>query len=141
VDDIGAYSVNEVAVNWNSALAWVTGWAAEKSGKPTTPPSDCEVKYEPNKWPGGLSAHVALKNTGTTPWTSWKLAFSFPGTQKVTTGWSATWNQTGRDVTATNMPWNGQIDPGKSVYIGFNASGSGDDPKVFSINGKTCKTG
>lgn len=141
VDDIGAYSVNEVAINWNSALAWVTGWAAEKSGKPTTPPSDCEVKYDANKWQGGLSAHVALKNTGTTPWTSWKLAFSFPGTQKVTAGWSANWSQTGRDVTATNMSWNGQVDPGKSVYIGFNASGGGDDPKVFTINGKACKTG
>ncbi|NKE62867.1 hypothetical protein FXN61_41560, partial [Lentzea sp. PSKA42] len=30
VDDIGAYSVNEVAVNWNSALAWVTGKGGEE---------------------------------------------------------------------------------------------------------------
>jgi endoglucanase len=32
VDDIGAYSVNEVAVNWNSAFAWLASWAAEHAG-------------------------------------------------------------------------------------------------------------
>ncbi|MFF5258067.1 glycoside hydrolase family 9 protein [Actinomadura viridis] len=32
LDDIEAYSVNEVTINWNSALAWLTGWAAEKTG-------------------------------------------------------------------------------------------------------------
>lgn len=28
VDDVNSYSTNEVAINWNSALAWVAGWAA-----------------------------------------------------------------------------------------------------------------
>jgi endoglucanase len=42
VDHIEAYSLNEVTVNWNSALAWVANWAAEKSSPadttaPTTP--------------------------------------------------------------------------------------------------------
>lgn len=140
VDDIGAYSVNEVAVNWNSALAWVSGWAAEKSGAPVSTP-DCEVRYDANKWSGGLSAHVQLKNTGTTAWNGWKLTFSFPGTQKITSGWAANWTQTGKDVTATSMTWNGQVDPGKAVYIGFNASGGGADPTSFKVNGKACKTG
>jgi len=31
IDDIGAYSVNEVTVNWNSAFAWMANWAAEKA--------------------------------------------------------------------------------------------------------------
>jgi endoglucanase len=140
VDDIGAYSVNEVAVNWNSALAWVSGWAAEKSGTPVTKP-DCEVHYEANKYQGGLTAQVSLTNTGTTAWNGWKLAFTFPGSQRITQGWSANWNQTGRDVTAANMPWNAKVDPGKSVYIGFNGSGTGADPAAFTINGKKCGTG
>ena len=33
VDDIEAYSVNEVAINWNSALAWLASWAAEHAGR------------------------------------------------------------------------------------------------------------
>jgi endoglucanase len=44
-------------------------------------------------------------------------------------------------VTATNMSWNGRVEPGKSVYIGFNASGTGSDPTAFTVNGKACKNG
>ncbi|WP_208816028.1 glycoside hydrolase family 9 protein [Micromonospora echinofusca] len=32
VADIGAYSVNEMAINWNSALVWLGNWAAEQVG-------------------------------------------------------------------------------------------------------------
>ncbi|MET7418925.1 glycoside hydrolase family 9 protein [Dactylosporangium sp. NPDC005555] len=43
VDDIGAYSVNEVAINWNSALASLASWAADHTGtilpQDTTPPT------------------------------------------------------------------------------------------------------
>jgi len=30
VDDVNSYSTNEVAINWNSALAWVVAWAASQ---------------------------------------------------------------------------------------------------------------
>ncbi|MFE2444875.1 glycoside hydrolase family 9 protein [Streptomyces sp. NPDC059426] len=30
VDDIGSYSTNEVAINWNAPLAWLTAFAAER---------------------------------------------------------------------------------------------------------------
>jgi endoglucanase len=29
LDEIGSYSTNEVAINWNSALAWLTAYADE----------------------------------------------------------------------------------------------------------------
>jgi endoglucanase len=29
VDDIGSYSTNEVAINWNAPLAWLAAFAAE----------------------------------------------------------------------------------------------------------------
>lgn len=31
IDDIGSYATNEVAINWNSALAWLTGFADDNS--------------------------------------------------------------------------------------------------------------
>ncbi|MFJ7985910.1 glycoside hydrolase family 9 protein [Streptomyces sp. NPDC096351] len=37
IDDIGSYSTNEVAVNWNSALAWLAAFAAERRVTPETP--------------------------------------------------------------------------------------------------------
>ncbi|MBC9713158.1 glycoside hydrolase family 9 protein [Streptomyces sp. TRM66268-LWL] len=37
VDDIGSYSTNEVAINWNASLAWLTAFAAERRSDPATP--------------------------------------------------------------------------------------------------------
>ncbi|WP_420708539.1 glycoside hydrolase family 9 protein [Streptomyces sp. ERV7] len=37
VDDIGSYSTNEVAINWNASLAWLAAFAAERSGAPALP--------------------------------------------------------------------------------------------------------
>jgi endoglucanase len=45
VDHIEAYSVNEVTVNWNSALAWIANWAAEKVT--TAPPVDTTAPSTP----------------------------------------------------------------------------------------------
>jgi endoglucanase len=237
VDDIQAYSVNEVAINWNSALAWLANWTAEKSPsdvdttapaapgtpavsavssggatltwtaaadpesgvrsydvvrvtgsartvlttvtgttatltglspstaytvvvvarngaglpsqdsaaarfttRPATPAGGCVVTYAANTWNGGFTAAVTVKNTGTTAWTGWKLGFAFPAGQKVTQGWSATWAQSGADVTATALSWNASVAPGQSVAIGFNGShtGSNLDPRSFAVDGQTC---
>jgi endoglucanase len=237
VDDIEAYSVNEVAINWNSALAWLANWTAEKSPSsvdttaptapgtpvvsavsgtgatvtwpaatdaesgvgrydvvrvagsartvlatvtgtsatltgltpstaytlvvvarngaglagpdsaaaqfttlPDTPAGGCAVTYTANTWNGGFTATATLTNTGTTAWPNWTVKFAFPGNQKVTQGWSATWAQSGANVTATAMSWNGSVAPGKSVSIGFNGSytGTNANPAAFSVNGKAC---
>ncbi|MFD5324954.1 glycoside hydrolase family 9 protein [Streptomyces sp. NPDC127092] len=37
VDDIGSYSTNEVAINWNAPLAWLAAFAAERRGAPAVP--------------------------------------------------------------------------------------------------------
>ncbi|MEV6880340.1 glycoside hydrolase family 9 protein [Amycolatopsis sp. NPDC051128] len=237
VDDIQAYSVNEVAVNWNSALAWLANWTAEKSPSgvdttaptaagtpavsavsstgatvtwpaaadpesgvksydvvrvngsartvlatvagtsatltglspstaysvvvvarngaglagpdspaaqfttlPGTPVGGCAVTYTANSWNGGFTATVNLTNTGTTAWPTWTLKFAFPGNQKVTQGWSATWSQASANVTAVAMPWNASVAPGQSVSLGFNGSytGSNANPAAFTVNGRAC---
>lgn len=37
VDDIGSYSTNEVAINWNASLAWLAAFAAERRAAPAAP--------------------------------------------------------------------------------------------------------
>ncbi|MFD6885677.1 glycoside hydrolase family 9 protein [Streptomyces sp. NPDC059957] len=37
VDDIGSYSTNEVAINWNASLAWLAAFAAERRSVPAAP--------------------------------------------------------------------------------------------------------
>jgi len=101
--------------------------------------TQCDVVYTTNDWSTGFTAAVTIKNVGD-PLTSWNLGFAFPGNQRVTQGWSANWTQSGANVTATNMPWNGNLATGASVSIGFNGSYSGTNgkPTAFTINGTAC---
>jgi endoglucanase len=140
VDHIEAYSLNEVTVNWNSALAWLANWTAEQSASAPSP--TCRVAYTANTWQTGVSANVTVTNLSATPWPNWALRFSFGGVERIQQGWSAAWTQTGAAVTATNAPWNAAVSPGATVSMGFNASNSGTHtpPRTFTVNGATCTT-
>ncbi|GLW10407.1 cellulose 1,4-beta-cellobiosidase [Microtetraspora sp. NBRC 13810] len=102
----------------------------------------CTVDYQTNDWGGGFTASVRITNNGD-PLNGWTLGFRFPGNQRVTQGWSATWSQSGADVTARSMDWNGNLPAGQSTSIGFNGSYSGTNakPTAFTINGTTCTGG
>jgi hypothetical protein len=58
----------------------------------------------------------------------------------VSQGWSATWTQSGKSVTAANASWNGSVASGGTVSVGFTGTfGSANPaPAAFTINGVTC---
>ncbi|WP_187280543.1 cellulose binding domain-containing protein [Microbispora sp. CSR-4] len=120
--------------------------ATASGGYPTytPPPVNCKIEYTAWSWSGGFSASVTIINLGQTPIDNWTLRFVLPDAgQKVTSGWSATWSQSGKDVTAVAMPWNSVIQGGGSLQIGFNGShtGANPDPTGFRLNGGTCIQG
>src|SRR5690606_40582068 len=102
----------------------------------------CPVGYQTSDWNNGFTASVPITNTGAATIDSWTLEFAFPAGQQVTHGWSATWSQSGAEVTAENAPWNGTLAPGASVDIGFNGShgGSNPPPTTFHLNDQPCAT-
>jgi O-glycosyl hydrolase len=114
---------------------------------PTATPgsSACKVSYAvSSQWSGGFSANVTIANTGSAAINGWTLKFTFPASgQSVTQGWSATWSQSGQDVTATNLSWNASLSPGASASIGFNGAwmASNPSPTSFTVNGVTCSNG
>jgi cellulose 1,4-beta-cellobiosidase len=100
----------------------------------------CDVTYTTNDWPGGFTGNVTLRNTGDAL-TSWTLGFTFPNaSQRVQQGWSATWTQSGQNVTAQSLSYNGNLATGASTSIGFNGAWSGSNPKptAFTVNGVAC---
>jgi hypothetical protein len=118
--------------------------AAMVTVKPAgTSTATCKVAYSANAWGSGLTASVGITNTGTDPVDGWTLGFTWPGNQKITNGWSATWTQTGAQVTAANLSWNRVLAPGATTTIGFNAaySGANPPPTAFTLSGKPCTTG
>jgi cellulase/cellobiase CelA1 len=107
------------------------------------PGGACAVTYGVNQWPGGFTGSVTIANTGAAPLSAWRLAFTFPAGQRVTSGWGATWTQDGANVTAGNLGHNGTLAPGASVRVGFNGSWSGSNPSpaAFTVNDNRCTTG
>nr|WP_234402103.1 glycoside hydrolase family 9 protein [Thermobifida halotolerans] len=121
-----------------SELATVTFTTEEGDEPPVS--GACEVSYSTTDWPGGFTGSITVTNTGDTAWNGWELSFTFPSGQRVSHGWSATWEQDGDEVTVTAMPWNASVAPGGSVTVGFNGTwnGSNDKPEDFTVNGEPC---
>jgi hypothetical protein len=104
----------------------------------------CHVGYTiTNHWQGGFGAAITINNTGTTAIKSWTLKWSFANGQTITQIWNGTETQSGANITATSMSYNGSIPAGGSYTgMGFNGSWNNSTnaiPASFSINGTTCK--
>jgi endoglucanase len=140
VDHIESYATNEVAINWNSALAWISSFLADQ-GAAAAPAARCKVDYAVHgTWSGGFTAQVNITNTGTSAIDGWTVRWSFLGGQKVTQSWLADTSQSGASVTARNQSHNRRIEPGATKTFGFNATSSGPNPMpgLFTVNGAAC---
>jgi Cellulose binding domain len=106
-----------------------------------TAASGCQVSYTSSSWPGGFTASISITNLGS-PVTNWTLAFTLPGNEAVSQGWSASFSQSGRNVTAANASYNGSLGTNGSTSIGFSGSYSGGsfpgNPASFTLNGAAC---
>jgi alpha-galactosidase len=116
------------------------------SPPPSTPPpaSPCQVTYAiTGQWSGGFQGDVTIRNTGNTAVNGWSLRWSFPNGQQITQAWNAGYTQSGAEVTATNVAWNGSISPGGTATFGFIANWTGGNakPGSFTLNGAACANG
>ncbi|MFF7073534.1 cellulase family glycosylhydrolase [Streptomyces pseudovenezuelae] len=101
-------------------------------GDPGGSTAACTAAYTVSSdWGGGFNAEVGVTNSGSTALSSWKVTWTWPGSQKVTSMWNASYTQTGSTVTATNASHNGAIAVGGSASFGFGgAPGGGGVPSV-----------
>ena len=130
-----------------AGLAVTNFAAAVNSGGPTTGPtggtsSSCKVTYGTNVWNSGFTANVTIANTGSGAINGWKLGFTLPGGQTITSSWNATLSGSSGPITAGNVSWNGSIAPGANTSFGFQGTYSGGfaNPPSFTLNGSTCTT-
>ncbi|MFG3554539.1 glycoside hydrolase family 9 protein [Micromonospora sp. NPDC047557] len=144
VDDINSYSTNEVAINWNSALAWISSFLADQREAGAVPAVTCSVNYANyGTWQGGtgFTAQLTIRNTGATAVNGWSVRFAFTGDQRVREAWLAKVTQSGATVTARNESHNAKIAPGGTVTFGFNATtngGANPRPGLITVNGNPC---
>jgi endoglucanase len=143
VDHIESYSTNEVAVNWNSALAWISSFLADQGDGRPPAPGTCKVDYVPQgSWADGFVSQVTVTNTGSAPVNGWSLRWAWPTDQGLSETWLANLAQTGATVTATNLSHNREIKPRSSVTFGFLGTSGGlanPPPGLFTLNGRSCQ--
>jgi endo-1,4-beta-xylanase len=108
----------------------------------TPAPGGCRVAYVVNAWNNGLTASIRITNTSASTISGWRLGFTLPSGQTITSGWSATYSPTSGAVTATNVNYNGTLAPGATTEIGLQATHNGNtgSPSSFTLNGTTCGT-
>ena len=103
----------------------------------------CTIDYTiSSQWQGGFGAAITINNTGTIALTNWTLTWAFANGQTVTQLWNGNETQSGANVTATNMSYNGNI-PAGGNYSGMGFNGSWNNvtnaiPTAFSLNGTAC---
>jgi len=120
----------------------LAGTAVALSAQAAT--AGCSVAYSvASQWSGGFTANVNITNLGD-PVTSWTLTWSYTAGQQITQAWNATTTQSGGQVTARNMSYNGSIATNASTSFGFNGSwnnSSNPTPAGFTLNGTVCTGG
>ncbi|MBW8820136.1 MAG: cellulase family glycosylhydrolase [Streptomyces sp.] len=109
-----------------------------------TPAGSCSVGYRVvGDWQGGFQGEIAIRNTGTSAVSGWKLAFAFANGQTVSNMWGGTAAQSGGSVTVTPASYTSTIPAGGSVTVGFIGSKGATNtaPTAFTLNGAACVNG
>jgi endoglucanase len=116
--------------------AGAPGSAPSPTPTPTPTPTGtaaCSASYSvTNSWSGGFQGQVVISDTGSSAVSAWNAAWTWPGSQQITSSWNGVFTQSGTSVSVTNEPYNGSIAPGGSVTIGFTANGSA--PSTLTIS-------
>lgn len=88
-------------------------------------------------WNSGFQGSVTIRNTGSTPVSSWTATATVASGATVTSAWNAAYTQSGTTLTFRPLSWNTTIPPGGTITIGFlsNFSGGGTP----TVTAGTCR--
>ncbi|TDT97941.1 cellulose binding domain-containing protein [Streptomyces sp. 846.5] len=127
-----AYSITVLKLSGSSS--------ASASAAPSTSASCTVTTTKTHDWGAGCTENMTIKNTVNTAVSAWKSAFAFPGNEKITQAWNATYHLKGKAVIAHPVSYDRTIAAGASLTIGYTATYSGADtpPTWYSLNGVRC---
>ena len=89
-----------------------------------------------NEWNSGYTAAIRITNDGNTAINGWNVSWQY-NANRVTSSWNA--NLSGSNpYSATNLGWNGSIQPGQTVEFGFQVNKNGGSAENPTVNGAVC---
>lgn len=89
-----------------------------------------------NNWGGGFTGAIRITNRGSSPINNWNVTWSYSGNTRVSSTWNATVSGS-NPYSASNLSWNGAIQPGQSVEFGLQGTYSGSI-ETPTLSGSVC---
>jgi hypothetical protein len=138
--NLGGSSTNGGTTNGGTSTGTTNGGTTNGGSTGGSGSSGCKVTVTPQSWSGGFTANVTVANTGSSAVNGWKVGFTLPSGQAITSAWNATVSPNSGSVTASSLSYNAQIPAGGSQSFGFQGTTSGAyaAPTNFTLNGTAC---
>ncbi len=96
------------------------------------------VYTKTSEWSGGYTAQYEITNATDKPLSDWTLEFDLPAGTQLSSLWNGDHTAKDGHVTVHPAAWDKDLAPGKSITVGFVASGAGADPTTCTIDGADC---
>ena len=120
-----------------SSVASSTPPASSSSSVASVGGGNCQYLVS-NEWNNGFTATLRITNTSSSPINGWTVNWSYSDGSRITNSWNAVFSGN-NPYSASNLNWNGTIQPGQSVEIGFQGNkGSSATAQVPVVNGNVC---
>ncbi|WP_039917863.1 cellulose binding domain-containing protein, partial [Cellvibrio mixtus] len=95
----------------------------------------CTYKIS-NEWNTGLTGEIIVTNSGSSALSGWTIGWQY-NTNRISSSWNATVSGS-NPYTASNLSWNGTLQPGQSATFGFQVDKRGGTGEVPTITGSIC---
>ncbi|RYZ92347.1 MAG: PKD domain-containing protein [Moraxellaceae bacterium] len=124
--------VNDGVSNTYKKLNWIA------SATTTTPPSPTTCEFHvTNEWSTGFTGWVRVKNNSENIVNGWGVNLAFSGSNRISNFWNAS-TSGDNPYTLANFSWNGDIDAGAYVEVGFNGVKNGGSLETPTLSGMSC---
>jgi hypothetical protein len=134
----GSFSVNVAGASSSPAPTPTATSAPAPTPSATPAPNGsgaCSASYSTvSAWPGGFEGQVVVRNTGSGPLNGWRIGWTFPGDQRITSLWNGNDTQSGSAVTVTNASYDGNLATGATAIVGFTATTSGGTAPGITVS-------
>ncbi len=90
-----------------------------------------------NQWNNGFTGAIRIKNNRTTAIEGWTVNWAYSDGSLINSSWNATLSGT-NPYSATNISWNGSIQPGQVVEFGFQGTKTAAAASVPVVTGNAC---
>lgn len=90
-----------------------------------------------NDWGSGAQAAVRITNNGSSAINGWSVSWEYTGGSSLSGSWNA--NVSGSNpYTASNLSWNGNVQPGQTIEFGVQVNNGSSGAEVPAVTGSVC---